>query len=69
MDAEPTPQVPASSHNNVDLEDINDRPAKRAKMEQPSENNGAQHGTPNEQGKKHVDGRDTKKGTAPIKAE
>lgn len=71
MDAESTPPVAAPSNNNPDytpLEDINDRPSKRVKMEEASGSNGAQQDAPKEK-PKHVDGRDNKKGTAPIKAE
>lgn len=71
MDAESTPAVAAPSNNKPDyrpLEDINNRPAKRVKMDEASESNGAQQDAPKEK-PKHVDGRDIKKGTAPIKAE
>lgn len=67
MEAESTPPVSAPSNNNPDLEDINDRPAKRVKMEEASETNGVQNDI--KEKPKHVDGRDIKKGTAPIKAE
>ncbi|QDS70801.1 hypothetical protein FKW77_004537 [Venturia effusa] len=68
MDASSTPPVNASSNTNPGSEDINDRPAKRVKMEETSETNGNREVAPTEK-PKHVDGRDTKKGTAPIKAE
>lgn len=68
MDSEPAAKVSAPSNNNADLEDIYDRPAKRVKMEEASENNGAQHSVPKDEGKPRDD-RDTKKGQAPIKAE
>lgn len=67
MDAESTPPISAPN-NNADFEDINDRPAKRVKMEECIETNGAHQDLSREK-PKHVDGRDIKKGTAPIKAE
>jgi hypothetical protein len=69
MDPEPTPQVSApTSNNNAELEDINDRPAKRVKMEEPNENKETQNGAVKDEGKARDD-RDSKKGQAPIKAE
>lgn len=69
MDAESSPPIAVpSNNNNPNSEDINDRPVKRVKMEEASETTVTQEVAPKEK-PKHVDGRDTKKGTAPIKAE
>ena len=68
MESETKPQVSAPSNHNAELEDINDRPAKRVKMEESSERKEPQNGTAKEE-RKPTDDRDTKKGQAPIKAE
>jgi hypothetical protein len=68
MESEPLPQTSAQSNNNADLEDINDRPVKRVKMDDSNENNRAPHELPKDEVKPRDD-RDTKKGQAPIKAE
>jgi hypothetical protein len=70
MESESIPQVSASSNNNnnTDLDDINDRPAKRVKMDESTSNGGIQNVVTKDEGRPRDD-RDTKKGQAPIKAE
>jgi hypothetical protein len=69
MDSEPAPQVSAPSDNIADLQDINDRPAKRVKMEEASEKPGFKNSVSKDEDKPKGDDRDTKKSQAPIKAE
>jgi hypothetical protein len=69
MESESILQVSASSdNNNTALDDINDRPAKRVKMDEPISNGGTQNVVAKDEGRPRDD-RDTKKGQAPIKAE
>lgn len=68
MESKLLPQVSAPSNNNVDLEDINDRPAKRTKMDELTGNNGTKHDVAKDENKPR-DSRDTKKGQAAVKAE